>query len=90
MPFAAALSTTADSTMAIAEVCARALQQLQGTPELALLFFSPHHAPSAVEIAATAQEQLNARCFLGCGGESIVGNDQEIEAQPAMSLWLGR
>jgi small ligand-binding sensory domain FIST len=36
------------------------------------------------------QERLTPRCLLGCTGESIVGNDQEIEGDPALSLWVGR
>ncbi len=90
MHFAAALSTILDTEQALAEVCARALESLQGTPELALLFFSPHHAEAAEQLAATAQQRLSARCLLGCMGEAIVGNDQEIEQGPALSLWLGR
>ena len=40
MPFAAALSTQGQTAAALGEVCARALEQLQGPPDLALLFFS--------------------------------------------------
>jgi small ligand-binding sensory domain FIST len=90
MPFAAALSTSPESTKAMEEVCRQALAPLGGTPDLALLFFSPHHAAAAPRLAAAAQKHLGARCLFGCPGESIVGNDREIEGTPAMSLWLGR
>jgi small ligand-binding sensory domain FIST len=90
MPFSAALSTARESTRALDEICKRALGELQGAPDLAFLFFSPHHAAEAATLAASAQARLGARCLLGCSGEAIVGNDQEIERQPAMSLWLGR
>ncbi len=89
MRFAAALSTAPDTACAIEEACNRALTSLQGDPELALVFFSPHHAEAAEKIA-TVQQRLSARCLLGCVGEAIVGNDQEIEQGPALSLWLGR
>jgi len=89
MPYAAALSTTRDTRQALDEVCNRALEELQATPDLALLFFSPHHSEAAPSLARTAQQRLAARCLLGCGGEAIVGNAQEIEAAPALSLWLG-
>jgi small ligand-binding sensory domain FIST len=88
MPFAAALSTTPDTTKALEEVCTQALAQIQGPPDLAILFFSPDHA--AAPRLAAVQKRLGARCLLGCPGEAIVGNDQEIEEHPAMSLWLGR
>jgi small ligand-binding sensory domain FIST len=88
--FAAALSTTADTTQALEEVCSQALAGFAGPPDLALLFFSPHHAARADCLAAAGQERLAARCFLGCSGEAIVGRDQEVEGSPALSLWLAR
>jgi small ligand-binding sensory domain FIST len=90
MPFAAALSTIPETGQAIAEACTTALGQLGSPPDLALLFFSPPHAPQAEMLVASIRERLGPRCLLGCTGESIVGNDQEIEQQPALSLWLAR
>ncbi len=93
MPFAAALSTTADTARAIAEVCDSALVSLDspdGPPELALLFFSPHHAGAMQTSAADVRKRLRAGCLLGCCGEAIVGNDREVEQGPAMALWLAR
>jgi small ligand-binding sensory domain FIST len=90
MPFAAAVSTAPDTSQAIDAVCRPALAQLGGPPDLALLFFSPHHLAAADILAAAARQQLGARCLLGCVGESIIGNDREIEDEPAVSLWLAR
>jgi small ligand-binding sensory domain FIST len=90
MPFAAALSTSRDSGKALEAVCDKALVQLKTAPDLALLFFSPHHMPEAQRLAALAQQRLGATCLLGCPGESIVGNDQEIEEGSALSLWLAK
>src|SRR5438876_11546196 len=90
MPFAAGLTTSADSLSALDELCAQTLAQLGGTPDLALLFFSPHHAQVAEEFGRQAQKRLTPRCLLGCPGEAIVGDDREVEQGPAMSLWLGR
>ena len=90
MPFAASLSTTSATAQAVEEVCTRALADLQGQPDLALLFFSPHHSSEAETFAGQARKRLDARCLLGCSGEAILGNDQEIEGRPAVSLWLGR
>jgi small ligand-binding sensory domain FIST len=88
MPYSAALSTTGDTLQAFDEVARRALEQLQSAPDLALLFFSPHHLEAAEALAEKAQQRVGASCLLGCGGEAIVGNDQEIEQGPALSLWL--
>ncbi|MCI0460388.1 MAG: FIST C-terminal domain-containing protein [Gemmataceae bacterium] len=57
---------------------------------MALLFYSPHHRAATAGLATAAQERLGGRCLLGCPGESIVGNDREIERAPALSLWLAR
>ncbi|HMC89205.1 MAG TPA: hypothetical protein VKI17_06640, partial [Gemmataceae bacterium] len=75
MPFAASLSTTTAPAQAVEEVCTRALADLQGQPDLALLFFSPHHSGEAETFAAQARQRLAARCLLGCSGEAILGND---------------
>src|SRR5262249_41554419 len=55
---------------------------------LAILFFSPHHAPAADRIASEACQLLGTTNLLGCTGESIVGNGREVEVEPALSLWL--
>jgi small ligand-binding sensory domain FIST len=88
MPYAAALSTTRETIRAVDEVCTRALGELRASPDLAVLFFSPHHLEAAQELAEKAQQRLAARCLVGCGGEALVCNDQEIEAAPALSLWV--
>jgi small ligand-binding sensory domain FIST len=90
MPFAAALSTRAETTPALAEVCAQAGAGLEGTADLAVLFFSAHHAGAARELAAGVRRELAPCCLLGCVGEAIVGNDREIEGEPALSLWLAK
>lgn len=89
MPFAAALSTQPDSSAAIQEACATAGATVD-RPELALLFFSPHHLHAAEALRAAVQSRLKPAYLIGCVGESIVGNDREIEDGPAVSLWLAR
>jgi small ligand-binding sensory domain FIST len=90
MPFAAAISTATATPGALEEVCAQVGARLQGSPDLAMLFFSVHHAGSAEAIAGAVRERLSPKCLLGCVGEAIVGNDQEVEHEPALSLWAGR
>ncbi len=90
MPFAAAVSTEPEALQALDSVCRSAREQLNDSPDLALLFFSPHHRDEADEVAARARKLLRARCLLGCIGESIIGDDREIERSPAISLWLAR
>src|SRR5262249_24764373 len=51
-------------------------------------FFSPHHADAAAAIAKTVQDRLKPKSLIGCIGEAIVGTSNEIEKQPALSVWL--
>jgi small ligand-binding sensory domain FIST len=90
MPFAAALSTRPETTQALAEVCAQVKAGLSGAPDLAMLFFSIQHAPASRELARSAKQELAPGCLLGCVGESIVGNEREVEDQPALSLWAAK
>ena len=63
---------------------------LPDTPDLALAFFSPHHTAAAAILAGEIHRQLGPRCLLGCVGETVIGNEREVEGGPALSLWLGR
>jgi small ligand-binding sensory domain FIST len=90
MPFAAALSTQGHTAQAVEEVCTHALEGWSRAPDLAVLFFTPHHADEAERFAPLVRQRLGARCLLGCVGESVIGNDREVEQRPAVSLWLGR
>jgi small ligand-binding sensory domain FIST len=91
MPFAAALSIAANTSRAVDEASGQASAAVGAPADLALVFFSPHHAPAVEEIATSLHAKLGPACvLLGCQGESIVGNDREIEEGPAMSLWLAR
>jgi small ligand-binding sensory domain FIST len=90
MPFAAALSTIPRATDALAEVITNARTRLEGKPDFALVFFTTHHLGSAAAISRSVREMLEPRHVLGCVGESVLGNDREIEGEPAISLWLAR
>jgi small ligand-binding sensory domain FIST len=90
MPFAAAVSTEPQAPRALDAVCRAVGEQFTDPPDLAVLFFSPHHRDEAESLAGLAQEQLGPRCLIGCVGESVIGNDREIERSPALSLWLAR
>jgi small ligand-binding sensory domain FIST len=89
MPFVAALSTEARTAQALDDVCAQSLVQLPDPPDLATVFFSPHHAESASLIARTLHDKLRPRCLIGCIGEAVAGIGREVEHHPALSLWLG-
>jgi small ligand-binding sensory domain FIST len=90
MPFAAALSTAEPTLRAVEEVCGQTRARLSGDADLAILFFSTHHARAADVLVRTVQQRLSPRCLLGCIAESVLGGDREIEQSPAVSLWVSR
>jgi small ligand-binding sensory domain FIST len=90
MPFMTALSTNQATEAAVAEVCRQVQERWTGPVDLALVFFSPHHQARADRLGSILQEQTSPRCLLGCVGEAVVNNAQEIEHRPAISLWLAR
>jgi small ligand-binding sensory domain FIST len=89
MPFAAALSTQSRAERAVAEVLGAALK-MPGSPELAVAFYSPHHADAMPAIADRLQRELEPRCLIGCQGEGVIGAGREIENGPALVLWLAK
>jgi small ligand-binding sensory domain FIST len=91
MKCVSALSTVRNTESALRQVVDRAAAGLEGGPaDLALVFASTHHADALEEIAAEATRSGLARHVLGCTGESIVGEDREIEGSSALSLWALR
>jgi small ligand-binding sensory domain FIST len=87
MPFATALSQARSATQAVDEVVQQLQEKQPAKLDLVLAFFSPHHKRAAAEIAASLETRLAPKALLGCMGESIVGNDIEIEAEPALVVW---
>jgi small ligand-binding sensory domain FIST len=89
MPFAAALSTATETHRAADEVAQAAGTVLGRDPELAVAFYSPHHAANAADLASTLAERTGAQALIGVLGESVIGGTREVEDRPAISLWLG-
>jgi small ligand-binding sensory domain FIST len=88
MPFAAALSTATETHRAADEVAQAAGTVLGRDPELAVAFYSPHHAANAADLASTLAERTGAKALIGVLGESVIGGSREIEDRPAVALWL--
>jgi small ligand-binding sensory domain FIST len=57
------------------------------TADLAVIFSSMHHADHLEQFASDLIGQGRARHVLGCTGESILGEDREIEGSPALAVW---
>jgi small ligand-binding sensory domain FIST len=90
MPFAAALSNARTASQAVEEVVQRVKEQQPEPPDLAIVFFSAFYKKLAAELAGSLMAQLAPHSLLGCMGESILANDQEIEGEPALALWTAK
>jgi small ligand-binding sensory domain FIST len=91
MKCVSALSTVRNTEAALASVLERASRDMAGEPaDLALVFISEHHADALDRIAREVRQKGLGRHVLGCTGESIVGEDQEVEGTAALSLWAIR
>jgi small ligand-binding sensory domain FIST len=88
MKCASALSTTRSTEFALNDVIDRTVSTLGGQPaDLAVVFASAHHAGAFDRLASELARRRVARHVLGCTGESIVGEDREVEDEPALALW---
>jgi small ligand-binding sensory domain FIST len=86
--FASGLSTLSETSAAVSQVCELALSQLGARLDLAVVFISPHHVAHLTEITDQICDAIGCDALIGCTGESIIGGSREIEARPAISLWL--
>jgi small ligand-binding sensory domain FIST len=88
MKCAGALSTVRNSETAIGEVLNRVAQGLgDNGGDLAFVFASAHHGDTLARFSRQIRERRLAKHVLGCTGESIIGEDREVEGQTALSLW---
>ncbi len=86
--FASAFSLRHDCTLALREACETLKEGLGGrSPDLLVLFVSPHHAAEYDELASRVGSMTGARVLVGCAGESVIGGSRELERTPAISLW---
>ncbi len=88
MQFAVALSKQTDTDAAALEVAAAIRARLGGTPiDLACVFFSAHHTERVGRLAEVLTETLRPKLLLGCSGEGVIAGAEELETQPAMTVW---
>jgi small ligand-binding sensory domain FIST len=88
MPYAASLSTIADTHRAVRSVCEEVRSRLGGAvPDVSFLFVTQDHARQFEELGELTCESTGTRHLIGCTGETIVGGGEEVEEGSAVSLW---
>lgn len=94
MLWSSALSTRPSLEAAIAEVVARAKQDLAGArPDLGLLFISAAFTSEFPRVLPLLREYVDLPALIGCAGGGIIGRaatgrTQEVESAPALALTL--
>ena len=88
MKCVSALSTARNTEDALREVleAATGARTEESPADLVLVFASMHHADALGRIAVEVRRRGLGRHVLGCTGESIVGEDREVEGAAALSL----
>jgi len=83
-----ALSTARTTNAAFHQILERLDEGMaEEKADLTVLFSSMHHADELGRISAAFLEQGRTRHVLGCTGETIIGEDREIEGSPALAAW---
>ena len=87
MKWASAISEQPDLEQAVEECTSKILEQLENdVPNLAVTFVSPHHQSEYDRVVGLVRQRLGSSSVLGCSGGGIIGNGQEVEQRPALSI----
>jgi small ligand-binding sensory domain FIST len=86
--FAAALSRHPVPSHAVGETAGSLLEQLDGDdPDLLVCFASPHFVGALDDLVNALRNLLEPRVLIGATAISIIGNAEEVESAPALSLF---
>ena len=61
-----------------------------GQIDLAFLFLSAHYVSQAQDLANAIRDRIPTRLLLGCTGEGVIAEGEEIEGDAAVTLWASR
>ena len=87
MQFASAMSREVQTAAAVAEVLDNVTNQLsEQSAHLSLVFASPHHLKDFPQQLQVLQERLSSQTLIGCTGGGVIGDRQEVEQRPALSV----
>ncbi len=88
---AAAVSQAEDPRDAGRQLAQRITETLGTGPiDLAFMFFSAHYAEAAPALSQAFRDELDPQVVLGCTGEGVITEDQEIEGGRAVTVWAAR
>ena len=87
MKWASAISENSGLEDAIQE-CVTGLRAQLGDeePNLAVIFASPHHQSGYDDLVPMIRKLLPSARAFGCSGGGIIGNGEEVEQRPGLSI----
>jgi len=84
-------SEQVDTRHAAQEAASAAAAGLDGAaPDVAFVFFSPHHRARAVDLVEAVADTLLPRHWIGCSAGGIIGGGHEVEERPGLSITAAR
>lgn len=81
-----ALSTHDDPIEAAAHAASRIHEQLDGAPDLLMVFVTPHHAQRMGMIADTLRDSLRSSHMLGVSASAVMSGETEIGEGPGIAM----
>lgn len=87
MRFTSTLQDHAELDVALDRALAAVRDGLDGgSPNLVVMFVSPHHAPGWEALPRRVRAAFPGVALVGCSGGGVIGDGREVEDTPALSL----
>lgn len=94
MKMASGVSTAIDTVSAAyqaSEQCINGLGEVgSDAPDVAIVFFSPHHLTSVAQLSTAIRRRLGPKHLIGVSCEAVIGGAQEYERAPGVSILAAR
>ena len=90
MKWSTAISRETPLESAIHAVSQQVLADLGGPPDLIFVFASDHHRSGFDSLPARLRLHLGSGMLLGCSASGVIGNREEVEFRPSISLTAAR
>jgi small ligand-binding sensory domain FIST len=84
--FASALSTEADTTLAVDDVLEQLTAALPVPADMVIAFYSPHHNEKLGTMRHALHDELEPSTQLGVTAEGVIGTGREVQDGPGLSV----
>lgn len=70
----------------MSQACDQVFETLAGSPDLVMMFLSPHHVEQSVEATRIARQRFGDVPIIGVSGQGVIAGGAEIERTPAVAI----